>query len=87
MVLSRRVAWFLIAFGVWSWVIWPTFLRNIWKDSRSWHDGMTAFFGVHLALTVVSLALGTAIGVLGIRAHRARASLPAISRPRSALDG
>ncbi len=29
---------------------------------------MTAFFGVHLVLTVVSLALGTIIGVLGIRA-------------------
>jgi ABC-type polysaccharide/polyol phosphate export permease len=70
MVLSRRVAWFLVAFGIWSWVIWPTFLRNIWKDSRSWHDGMTAFFGVHLVLTLVSLALGTAIGVLGARGVR-----------------
>ena len=29
---------------------------------------MTAFFGVHLVLTVVSLTLGTIIGVLGIRA-------------------
>lgn len=67
MTLSRRVAWFLIAFGVWSWVIWPTFLRNIWKDPRSWQHGMTAFFAVHLLLTLASLALGTAIGVLGIR--------------------
>ena len=25
MLISKRVAWFLIAFGVWSWVIWPTF--------------------------------------------------------------
>ena len=29
MVLSRRSAGFLLAFGVWSWIIWPTFLRNI----------------------------------------------------------
>lgn len=32
---------------------------------------MTAFFGVHLVLTVVSLTLGTIIGVLGIQALRA----------------
>ncbi len=67
MLLSRRVSAFLIAFGVWSWIIWPTFLKNIWQDPRSWHHGMTSFFAVHLVLTVVSLALGTAIGVLGIR--------------------
>lgn len=67
MVLSRRISAFLIAFGVWSWIIWPTFLKNIWQDPRSWHHGMTGFFAVHLVLTVVSLALGTAIGVLGIR--------------------
>ena len=72
MVVSRRVAWFLIAFGIWSWIIWPTFLKNIWKDPRSWNDGMTSFFAVHLALTVVSLALGTVIGALGIRALRTR---------------
>jgi ABC-type polysaccharide/polyol phosphate export permease len=70
-VISRRVAWFLVAFGIWSWIIWPTFLKNIWQDSRSWDDGMTAFFAVHLVLTVVSLVLGTIIGVLGVRALRA----------------
>jgi hypothetical protein len=76
-VVSRRVAWFLIGFGVWSWVIWPVFLKNIWQDSRSWHHGMTGFFAVHLALTVASLALGTAIGALGLRAIRARTAVPA----------
>ena len=76
MVISKRVSWFLIAFGVWSWIIWPTFLKNIWKDPRSWDHGMTAFFGVHLALTVASLILGTIIGVLGIRALRSTASAP-----------
>ncbi len=67
-LVSKRVAWLLVAFGVWSWVIWPTFLKNIWADPRSWHHGMTAFFGVHLALTIASLVFGTAIGGYGIRA-------------------
>ncbi len=70
MRLTRRVSGFLIGFGVWSWIIWPTFLKNIWADDRSWQHGPTAFFGVHLVLTVVSLALGTAIGWLGIRGWR-----------------
>jgi hypothetical protein len=70
--LSKRASWFLVAFAVWSWGIWPTFLKNIWKDPRSWHHGPTGFFLVHLVLTVVSLVLGTAIGVLGVRGLRGR---------------
>jgi hypothetical protein len=70
-VLSRRVSGFLIAFGVWSWWIWPTFLRNVWKDDRSWNHGATGFFLVHLVLVLVSLVLGTVIGVIGIRGWRA----------------
>jgi hypothetical protein len=55
-------------FGVWSWVIWPVFLRNIAADPRSFHDGSPqAFFLVHLVLTIVSLAFGTAIGIIGLR--------------------
>lgn len=73
MLLSKRVSGLLVLFGVWSWVIWPTFLKNIWADPRSWHQGMTAFFGVHLVLTVVSLVLGTAIGWLGILGWRGSA--------------
>jgi hypothetical protein len=37
---------------------------------------MTAFFGVHLVLVVVSLVLGTMIGGLGIRAARSARRLP-----------
>lgn len=74
MKLSKRWSWLLVAFGVWSWAIWPNFLRNIAKDDRAFDDGTPqAFFVVHLVLTVVSLAAGTAIGVLGVkglRSHR-----------------
>jgi hypothetical protein len=29
MKLSRRWSWFLVAFGVWSWIIWATFIKNL----------------------------------------------------------
>ncbi|GAA0915729.1 hypothetical protein GCM10009549_31440 [Streptomyces thermoalcalitolerans] len=74
MKLSRPVSWFLLAFGVWSWVIWVTFVRNLFKDSSglAFDDGRpTAYFWVHLALAVVSFVWGTAIGVIGLRGLRA----------------
>ncbi len=65
--ISTGSARFLVAFGVWSWVIWLMFARNIAKDdSRA-----TAFYVVHGVLIVVSLALGTVVGVIGWRALRA----------------
>jgi hypothetical protein len=73
-VLSRRWSAFLVAFGVWSWVIWPRFAVAIWDDPRSFaHGTPTGFLVVHAVLIVVSLAAGTAVGVLGIRAWRRRA--------------
>ena len=72
MLLSRRASAFLLGLGAWNWLIWPNFLRNIWRDERSWNDGPTSFFLVHLVLVVVSLALGTAAALLGWRGLRAR---------------
>nr|WP_253911392.1 hypothetical protein [Streptomyces sp. CNQ-509] len=74
MYLSRRVSWFLLAFGGWSWFIWIAFIRNLWKDSSglAFEDGdPTGYFWVHLTLAVTSFALGTAIGWLGLRGVRA----------------
>ncbi|WP_369051915.1 MULTISPECIES: SCO4848 family membrane protein [Kineococcus] len=71
MVLSQRASLFLLAVGVWTWAIWPNFLRNIWGDERSWDGGPQPFFLVHLVLVVVSLVIGTAVGVLGVRGLRA----------------
>jgi hypothetical protein len=63
---------FLLAFGVWSWVIWLTFIHNIANDPRSFTGNRPhAFFIVHLVLTVVSIALGTIVGVLGLKSLRA----------------
>ncbi|MBW1601411.1 hypothetical protein JJV70_04675 [Streptomyces sp. JJ66] len=75
MKLSRPVSWFLLAFGVWSWFVWITFVRNLAKDSSglAFDDAgdPTGYFWVHLVLAVVSFALGTAIGVIGLRGLRA----------------
>lgn len=72
MTLSRRTALLLLAFGVWSWVLWPTFFRNIWADEKSWAGGApTPFLYVHYVIAAVSLVAGTLIGVLGWRAFRA----------------
>ena len=74
MKLSRPVSWFLLAFGVWSWVIWITFVKNLVKDSSglAFDDGdPTAYFWVHLLLAVVSFVLGTAVGAIGLRGLRA----------------
>ncbi|MDQ6649334.1 MAG: hypothetical protein M3Z02_04375 [Actinomycetota bacterium] len=72
MQLTRRAAGFLLAVAAWNWVIWPTFLRNIAKDPRSFEAGRpTAFLLVHAVLVVVSLGIGTAVGGLGWRGWRA----------------
>ncbi|CAM5591377.1 hypothetical protein SHIRM173S_06546 [Streptomyces hirsutus] len=62
MKLSRPVSWFLLAFGVWSWIIWITFVKNLVKDGSglAFDDGEpTAYFWVHLLLAVVSFVWGT----------------------------
>lgn len=74
MVVSRRWALFLVGVGVWTWVIWPRFALAIWNDRRAWSSGTvgagdpTSFLWVHALLIAVSLAVGTAVGVLGVRA-------------------
>jgi hypothetical protein len=91
MKLSRRVSWFLVAFGVWSWIVWVTFVKNLWADASglAFHHGdhshPTAYFWIHLTLAIASTVLGTAIGVLGIRGLRAlhRGSPAAESRSGS----
>jgi ABC-type uncharacterized transport system fused permease/ATPase subunit len=74
MKLSRRVCWFLVAFGVWSCCIWITFVKNLWADASglAFHAGHpTAYFWVHLLLAITSFILGTTIGALGLRGLRA----------------
>lgn len=75
LTLSRPVSWFLFAFGIWSWFIWITFVKNLWLDASGLAfdkaGDPTAYFWVHLLLAVASFVLGTAIGVIGLRGLRA----------------
>ncbi|MEU6312956.1 hypothetical protein [Streptomyces sp. NPDC047014] len=75
MRLSRTASWFLLAFGVWSWFIWVSFVRNLWKNGSGLAfdeaGDPTAYFWVHLTLAVSSFLLGTAVGVIGLRGVRA----------------
>lgn len=76
MVLSRGWSLFLVAVGGWTWVIWPRFAVAIWNDPRAWSGGAvgdgapTSFLWVHALLIVASLAIGSAVGGLGVRAYR-----------------
>lgn len=77
MVLTRGWAVFLTAVGAWTWLIWPRFAVAIWRDPRAWsgrglgEGAPTSFLWVHAALIAASLAVGTAVGLLGARAWRA----------------
>ena len=72
MPLSRRSALFLLAVGVFQWVVWPTFLKNIWADPRSFDHGPTGFLIVHVVLTAVQLVLATGVLYVAWRALRRR---------------
>ncbi|WP_030156374.1 SCO4848 family membrane protein [Glycomyces sp. NRRL B-16210] len=71
MKLSRPVSVFLLAFGVWSWFVWISFVKNLFADASglAFEDAgdPTTYFWIHLTLAVVSFGLGTAIGVIGVR--------------------
>lgn len=79
MTMSRPIALFLFGFGVWSWIIWTTFAYNLWnsENAHAVDGSLTPFFYVHAVLTIVSITLGTIIGVIGWRGLRAlRAASP-----------
>lgn len=58
----------LIVTALWNLLIWPQFFKRVVKDDRA-RDAAgkpTTFLKVHVVLIGVSLALGLAVGVLGI---------------------
>lgn len=69
-LLSRRTAALLVLAGLWPLLVWPNFVRVVATDERAFDDGPTAYLVVHVALAVVSMALGAALVWLGVRAWR-----------------
>ena len=69
-LVELPVAWslVLVVAGAWNLVVWPQFWQRVSADPRARDaDGnVTRFFTVHLVLVAVSLALGVAVGVLGL---------------------
>lgn len=69
MSLPPILSWLLIVAGIWPLLIWPAFLRRVLKDPRS-RDGAgkyTRFLLVHFMLVSISMILGLATAVVGIR--------------------
>ena len=69
-MLTRRAAAFLVLAGLWPLLVWPNFVRVVATDERAFDDGPTAYLVVHVSLAVVSMTLGVAVIVLGVRAWR-----------------
>lgn len=63
---------FLIVAGLWPLLVWPNFVRVVYTDERAFDDGPTAYLLVHVGLAVVSMALGAALVVLGVKGLRRR---------------
>ncbi len=67
MALSRRTAWFLLAFSAWNAYVWGTFVWNVYPQ-----HGFDGFFLIHLAVGGFTVILGSIVGAIGWSALRAR---------------
>lgn len=69
MSLPTPLALVLILAGVWTLIVWPPFLRRIFKDPRARDEkgSPTRFLTVHLMLISTSMILGLATAIIGIR--------------------
>jgi hypothetical protein len=65
--VSRRVSILLLAAGGWTLFVWVTRLVNMAGEDRS-----AGFYVVHSALAVISIGFGVAVGIVGLKALRAR---------------
>jgi len=70
-MFTRRAAAFVVLAGLWPLLVWPNFVRVVATDERAFDDdGPTAYLVVHVTLAAVSMSLGLALVVLGVRAWR-----------------
>ncbi|MFD1714045.1 SCO4848 family membrane protein [Amnibacterium flavum] len=66
--MTTFAAVILLVSAVWSFIVWPPFLRRVTKDPRSrGADGRgTRFLAVHVVLVSVSLLIAAACAATGI---------------------
>jgi len=84
-LLTRRLAGFLLLAGAFQWLVWPNFLRVVWRDDRAFgpDGGPSAFLLVHIAIVVPALLIGTGLLWLGALAwRRAGSAVSAQAAPR-----
>lgn len=69
MKLPLILSLILILAGIWSFIVWPPFLRRVLKDPRARDENgrATRFLTVHIMLVSISMILGIATLVIGIR--------------------
>jgi len=65
--LSRRSAWFLVAFAAWNAYVWVTFVVNVYPQ-----HGFDSFFVVHAVIGSFTVAMGLVVGAIGVRGVRQR---------------
>ena len=65
MALSRRAAWFLVAFAAWNLYVWATFVWNVYPQHH-----FDSFFMVHAVIGGLTSLLGVGVGLIGVRALR-----------------
>jgi hypothetical protein len=68
--MTRRQAWLLRAFAIWTVYIWVTLMWNIWHDHTKGHG--VGFKLVHTVLAIISVTFAVAAWrvVNAVRAKR-----------------
>jgi hypothetical protein len=88
-IVSRRLAAFLVAAGAFPVLVWPNFLRIVATDDRAFDPGPTAYLVVHTVLGVTSMTLGALTVAVAVRAWRRAPADPRVlgGHPRLARSG
>lgn len=71
MRFERRHGWLLVGVAVWNVLTYAMFTRNLWAAHAAGEDRPTGYWVAHTLLIVVNVAIGLALGWLGLRALRA----------------
>lgn len=69
MELSTPMSVLLLIAGAWNLAVWPPFLRRVARDPRAKDEAgrATRFLTVHIVLVAVSMTLGLAVLLIGLR--------------------